>query len=615
VLKTALPVVLLAALGLAARPSWSQVRIGPEFRVNTHTTFWQERPRVAAGADGTFTVVWQGDGPGDSFGVFARRYDASGAALGSDFRVNAYTTGFQRFASVASDVTGRLVVAWRSDTPDLSDYEIIARQYDASGVGGSEFKVNSYTPGRQSLPSAALAGNGAFVVAWTSYTLQDGSGSAVVGQRYDASGAPQFGEFRINSYTPGYQFGARVASDSTGNFVVVWMGQYLGGNERGVFGQRYDASGTPQGGEFQVNAPGSPYNADAAVASDAVGNFIVAWTSRGNSGVNGILARRYNGSGAPLGSAFQVNSYVTGYEARPDVASDAAGNFAVVWTDFSQNDGSKTAVFGRSYDAAGTPQGGEFLVNAHTTSYQSSPSVSMGAGGRFVVVWTSLYQDGDGLGVFGQQFAPDVIFKDGFESGGLSAWSASDTDGGLLYVWTGIDSGWGAWGDVGQSAGIYVQDDTPAAEDRYRVRFYFEPMGFDPGEAEAHRRARLFIAFEGNPNRRLAAIVLRRLAGVYGLMGRVRRDDNSQHDTGFLPLGEGPHYVELDWKRSSGPDTNDGTFEMWIDGTSVHSAAGLDNSAGAVDFVRLGALSVKSGANGTIRWDEFESRRATYIGR
>jgi hypothetical protein len=31
------------------------------------------------------------------------------------------------------------------------------------------------------------------------------------------------------------------------------------------------------------------------------------------------------------------------------------------------------------------------------------------------------------------------------------------------------------------------------------------------------------------------------------------------------------------------------------------------------DFVRLGALSVKSGASGDVYWDEFESRRKTYI--
>jgi hypothetical protein len=147
-----------------------------------------------------------------------------------------------------------------------------------------------------------------------------------------------------------------------------------------------------------------------------------------------------------------------------------------------------------------------------------------------------------------------------------------------------------------------------------RARFYLNPNDFDPGETSGARRTRVFILFQDAPLRRLAAIVLRRLDGVYALMGRARLDDNSQADTGFITLAPGPHAVELAWKRSSGPDANDGTFELWIDGASVALRTGLDNSRRGVDFVRLGALSVKASAGGTLYWDEFESRRWSYIG-
>jgi hypothetical protein len=159
-----------------------------------------------------------------------------------------------------------------------------------------------------------------------------------------------------------------------------------------------------------------------------------------------------------------------------------------------------------------------------------------------------------------------------------------------------------------------VQDDTPNDENVYRARFYFDTNGFDPGEAQNRRRTRLFIAFEENPTRRLMAIVLRRLSGTYSVMGRARLDDNSQYDTGFTTIADGSHFVEMAWKRSSGPDANDGEFELWIDGSSVHSVATLDNSISSVDFARLGALSVKVGATGTLFWDEFMSRRLQYIG-
>jgi hypothetical protein len=202
------------------------------------------------------------------------------------------------------------------------------------------------------------------------------------------------------------------------------------------------------------------------------------------------------------------------------------------------------------------------------------------------------------------------------DAGTFGAWSTSSTDGGDLSVSALAAMKLTAFGIralVDDTAGLYVQDDTPDDVSRYRARFYFDPNGFDPGEALGHRRTRIFIAFEDGP-RRLAAVVLRRLGGSYSLMVRARVDDDSQADTPFIPISDAPHVVELDWRRSSGPDAEDGSLELWIDGVSVATLTGLDNSISAVDFVRMGALSVKTGANGSMYWDEFESRRVTYIG-
>jgi hypothetical protein len=37
-------------------------------------------------------------------------------------------------------------------------------------------------------------------------------------------------------------------------------------------------------------------------------------------------------------------------------------------------------------------------------------------------------------------------------------------------------------------------------------------------------------------------------------------------------------------------------------------------SAGRIDFARLGAMTVKTGASGTLYLDDFESRRERYMG-
>jgi hypothetical protein len=66
-------------------------------------------------------------------------------------------------------------------------------------------------------------------------------------------GNPLGPEFRVNTFIIGSQQSASVATDGSGNFVVVWKSQYQDGSFDGVFGQRYASSGTPLGPEFRVN--------------------------------------------------------------------------------------------------------------------------------------------------------------------------------------------------------------------------------------------------------------------------------------------------------------------------------------------------------------------------
>jgi hypothetical protein len=53
---------------------------------------------------------------------------------------------------------------------------------------------------------------------------------------------------------------------------------------------------------------------------------------------------------------------------------------------------------------------------------------------------------------------------------------------------------------------------------------------------------------------------------------------------------------------------------MWIDGTSMATLSGIDNDLSSIDFARLGALAVKTGAAGTLFFDQFDSRRRNYVG-
>ena len=243
------------------------------------------------------------------------------------------------------------------------------------GPTRAEFLVNTYTTGEQWGPIVAADGLGNFIVVWRNgeHYFEPVPEADVSGQRYDAAGTPLGGEFRVNTTTPGYQGQAGVAADSTGDFLVVWVS---GANEAAdVFAQRFDAAGAPVGGEFQVNSSTTGADTGPAVAMDASGNFVVAWRT------SHIVARRFDADGVAFGPEFQVSS-TPGSFAR--VAADPSGDLMIVWM---APDGSSTGIFGRRYDAAGTPLGPEFQVNAITTGYQEWPAVAADASGNFVVAW------------------------------------------------------------------------------------------------------------------------------------------------------------------------------------------------------------------------------------
>src|SRR5204862_7336488 len=129
----------------------------------------------------------------------------------------------------------------------------------------------------------------------------------------------------------------------------------------------------------------------AATASDADGDFVITWESADGSG-RGIFAQRCRFDGVPQGAEFRVNTTTAADQSSPAVAMDADGDFIVVWQSVNQ-DGDGLGVYGQRFNAAGLPQDGEFRVNTGTVKDQSMPAVGIDADGNFTVVWQSNVQD------------------------------------------------------------------------------------------------------------------------------------------------------------------------------------------------------------------------------
>ena len=407
----------------------SAARVDGEFQVNTEFSSSQYEPALTHSAGGGFVALWSSltsgtAGDGSSSGVFLQRFqDASPAPyeppsdLLNERPVNLFTSADQDAPASATLTDGSYVLVWTSAGQDGDSDGIFAQRFNASGERiGPEFQANTQPIGQQYQAEIGALNDGGFVISWTANTGQDGSGAGVFAQRYDASGATVGGEFQVNTETSSTQDSPVVAGLSGGGFVVIWDSTNSGtagdGSGDGVFGQRYDAAGSPVGSEFQVNTEFSSNQNDPAVSALGTG-FIVTWTSNtsgsaGDGSGLGVFAQRYDASGTPLGTEFQVNVETASTQDESEVVELAGGNFAVVWTSTtsgSAGDGSSNGVFARLFDAAGTALTGEVLVNTTTASNQEDASIAALSGGGFVVTWTdNSGSDGSGWGVFGQEF-------------------------------------------------------------------------------------------------------------------------------------------------------------------------------------------------------------------
>ncbi|MFC1853489.1 hypothetical protein ACFL27_25135 [candidate division CSSED10-310 bacterium] len=404
--------------------------IRSQFQVNSYTTLAQVNPAVSVNSEGDYVIVWK------SWGSYGD--DTSGSSIqfrqGSfkgtyDFQVNTCTTSNQKGSAVGVDSDGDFVVVWESNFSnygDLSGYSIQGQRFDSNGnFQGSQFQVNTYTTNKQYAPSVSVDSDRDFVVVWESLgsSLGDANGLSIQGQRYNSSGSFLGSQFQVNTYTTDHQRNPTVSVGIVGNFVVVWESEgsnYGDTDAASIQGQRFAADGSFLGSQFQVNTYVSGYQSEPVVSVDSDGDFVVAWNSSasnyGDVSLASVQGQRFASNGSFRGSQFQVNTYTLYAQKSPDVSTESNGDFVVVWHSFgSNNDTDGFSIKGQRFASNGSFLGSEFQVNTYTTGHQFNPEVSVDSDGDFVVAWDSYgsnYGDVSSTSVQGQRFTSNGSFLD-----------------------------------------------------------------------------------------------------------------------------------------------------------------------------------------------------------
>jgi hypothetical protein len=94
---------------------------------------------------------------------------------------------------------------------------------------------------------------------------------------------------------------------------------------------------------------------------------------------------------------------------------------------------------------------------------------------------------------------------------------------------------------------MYVTDDSPKAEPRYRIRFYFDPNSLTMANGDTH------VIFRGmnDSSTYILRMELRFSSGSYQIRAALVDDGSAWTDTTWLTISDAPHSLELN-RRAAG---------------------------------------------------------------
>jgi hypothetical protein len=249
---------------------------------------------------------------------------------------------------------------------------------------GSEFAVNTTTPGAQYDSDNASSGNGHSVIVWTD---QSSATSPGIRARLYNNGVATGRDFAVDSNpAPTNDSQPAVSMDPTGDFVVVWTATLPGGS-RQVEARSFNSAGAPITGTMVLPAPsGATSQYEPDVAMNGVGDFAVVFTFDNARGDQDIGFLNFNLSGqnlnSPLTNTNVANSLLP--ETHASIARTPDGRFAVAY-EVATNRGDHDIILDQFSSGGGILQATNVIANS--TDDETLPDVSLNPNGNGVVAW------------------------------------------------------------------------------------------------------------------------------------------------------------------------------------------------------------------------------------
>lgn len=388
-----------------ARAAVSYAAQGGEYPVAGALVGDQVHSDVAVRTSGGWVVYQDAFTDGSGLGISARRLDGSLSGQLSPMRVNQLGALDQERPRVRMLNDGGAVFAWQGGR--LGFQSIWVRFLDSGGTFATgDIRVNTHTNGSKLETSLGVLAGGNVVVSWSSFNqVSSNSLRDVYFQRFTPGGQKLGGEVRVNDYTDYNQRSSVAAPLADGRFAMVWISEQQR-FERSVdlVARIYDANGSPATGEILINS-GTNACASPTVAASPNGGFVVAWMQKDSVVVSNswdVFVRPISSTGS-AGVERRVNTHLYGDQIDPQI-NVAGTTYLVIWTSLGQ-DGSREGVYGQFLQSNGALDGVEFRVNTTTAAQQFHPALASDGVSRFLAVWSGYTVGNSSFDLFAQRYA------------------------------------------------------------------------------------------------------------------------------------------------------------------------------------------------------------------
>lgn len=339
--------------------------------------------------------------------------------IGSDFTAAISPTDTPSSPAITAIGTDRYVLVWGQNESITAQIFLV----DGTQIGS---KIHVVTGSQLGTPAVAALGDGGFAVAGIDVNPGGGAdealddvswGPAIVGAAFDGDGNQMGARFYIaTGFNPGTLEPA-ITTLANGNVAVAWTDVRQSDDDTSdwaVRGQIFQTNGDEVGSEFLINTTTLQRQMDPALAALGDGRFAATWTdvsqvAAANS-LGDIRGQLFQADGTKDGPEFLVNTTTARGQIDPTITSLGNGNFVVTWTDDSQtgDDESGTSIRGQIFQSNGAKVGPEFVINTTTAGSQTDAAVSLLDEDRFVVTWTDNAASSN-EDIYGQIFSADGV--------------------------------------------------------------------------------------------------------------------------------------------------------------------------------------------------------------